>query len=211
MPGNKKNKKKVGPKGGGSQTKVVVNVNVEVRNAKNEMRTASAGDFENEESQRDDSVSDKLNEAQLLDDSTEVVILSRSDNDIKNNNESKGSSMVTLDSGYADQSITSEETSVQKAEGSFTDAETSVSASFNDSKGSSGTRDPFEVSFSGAIYNNSSKGKDKPRTTTSSGRKEVTKVVPGNDLKTVEDYIELGVDPIYAAMPHPLENAWTFW
>ena len=85
MPGNKKNKKKVGPKGSGSQTKV--NVNVEVWNAKNEMRTASAGDFEND-APRDDSVSDKLNEAQLLDDSTEVVILSRSDNDIKNNNES---------------------------------------------------------------------------------------------------------------------------
>lgn len=203
MPGNKKkHKKAVGRQGGGSQTKV--EVNVEARNVQNTVRTASAGDFENDPCE--DSVTDKLNEAQLLDDSTEVVILSRSDNDIKNNNESKGSSMVTLDSGYADQSISSE-VSVQKAEGSFTDTD----GSFNDSKASSGTRDPFEVSFSGAIYNNASKGKDKPRTTTSSGRKEVTKVFHGNDLKTIEDYIDLGVDPVYAAMQHPLLNAWTFW
>jgi len=30
-------------------------------------------------------------------------------------------------------------------------------------------------------------------------------------LKTIEDYIDLGVDPVHATMKHPLENAWTFW
>ena len=207
MPGKQK-KKKGGRQGGGSHTKVAASV--VVRNVKNEMKTSSAGDFETDVP-CEDSVADKLNEAQLLDDSTEVVILSRSDNDTKNNNESKTSSIVTLDSGYADQSITSE-TSVQKVEESFNDPETS-SSSFNDSKGSVGigNRDPFEVSFSGAINNNAAKNKDKSRSTTSSGRKEVTSVASGGGLKTTEDYINLGVDPVYAVMKHPLENAWTFW
>ena len=210
MGGSKKSKKKAGRQGSGSQTKVATDVaegqNV---NIKNEMRTASAGDFDND-GPCEDSVADKLNEAQILDDSTEVVIMSRSDNDLKNNNEYKGSSMVTLDSGYADQSASSAETSLQKEEGSFTEAETTVS-SFNDSKGSTGIRDPFEVSFSGAINNNASKSTYKPRTTTSSGRKEFRPVVPGGDLKTIEDYVNLGVAPVYATMKHPLENAWTFW
>jgi len=211
MGGGKKSKKRAGRQGSGSQTKIASDVEAKNVNIKNEMRTASAGDFETD-GPCEDSVADKLNEAQILDDSTEVVIMSRSDNDLKNNNEYKGSSMVTLDSGYADQSVSSAETSVQKVEGSFTEAETTAS-SFNDSKGSTGIRDPFEVSFSGALNNNAYKSTYKPKTTTSSGRKdrEIRIGFPGGDLKSIDDYIDLGVDPVYATMKHPLENAWTFW
>ena len=36
-------------------------------------------------------------------------------------------------------------------------------------------------------------------------------IAPGGELKTIEDYISLGVPRDIAEMKHPLENAWSFW
>ena len=36
-------------------------------------------------------------------------------------------------------------------------------------------------------------------------------IAPGGELRTIEDYISLGVPRVIAEMKHPLEHAWTFW
>merc|ERR1719369_1550792 len=36
-------------------------------------------------------------------------------------------------------------------------------------------------------------------------------IVPGGELKTIEDYIALGIQRQIAEMKHPLEHSWSFW
>ena len=38
-----------------------------------------------------------------------------------------------------------------------------------------------------------------------------TQLLPGGDLKTIEDYIALGVPRTIAVMKHPLQHTWSFW
>ena len=178
---------------------------------------------------QDDSLCDKLNDAQILDDSTEIIILKA--NSTNNNEDEKllkttnntttsanindTNEVIAPKSGTAEVSKSSNKSTTNKINENTTSKESGDSPSFK--------RDLFEVPYSGSISltrtinNNEDYYK---KTTSSAGRREndapkfgkkVENILPGGDLKTIEDYITLGVPRHYAEMKHPLQDLWTFW
>merc|ERR1719238_857166 len=140
-----------------------------------------------------------LNNALILDESTEIVVVSNSN--FQNNNE-KQQMMITppqqtKNKGNQDQDVGANRSNKKS----------STSSSRNYSYTSSGAdnswmeKDPFEVSYSRSIEYSSVNKK---------GTKKGN-IAPGGELRTIEDYISLGVPRDIAEMKHPLENAWTFW
>eukprot|EP00092_Neocalanus_flemingeri_P029731 GFUD01032279.1.p1 GENE.GFUD01032279.1~~GFUD01032279.1.p1 ORF type:complete len:292 (+),score=82.86 GFUD01032279.1:192-1067(+) len=59
--------------------------------------------------------------------------------------------------------------------------------------------------------NNNSNTKNRNIFTKQSEGKDDNNIVSGGDLKTIEDYIALGVPRQVAVMKHPLEHPWAFW
>ena len=180
---------------------------------------------------QDDSLCDKLNDAQILDDSTEIIILKA--NSTNNNEDEKllkttnttTTSANTIDtneiiaiapkSGTAEVSRSSNKSTTNKINENTASKESGDSPSFK--------RDLFEVPYSGSISltrtinNNEDYYK---KTASLAGKREndapkfgkkVENILPGGDLKTIEDYITLGVPRHYAEMKHPLQDLWTFW
>jgi len=147
----------------------------------------------------EDSIAEVLNNALILDDSTEILALS----DIKNNNEKQMISPPQIPSKSRSKEDPKAKSSVEQEPGNSN--KKSSSSSRNYSYTSSGDsswmeKDPFEVSYSGSInYNSTKKGTKKGN------------IAPGGELRTIEDYIALGVPRLIAEMKHPLENVWAFW
>lgn len=147
----------------------------------------------------DDSIAEVLNNALILDESTEIVVLS----DIKNNNEKQ---MMITPPQITKKQEPGSKSSIEREVGAS--SKKSSSSSRNISYTSSGDsswmeRDPFEVSYSGSINYNNGNASTKA---TKRGN-----VAPGGDLRTIEDYIAMGVPRDIAEMKHPLENVWAFW
>jgi len=148
----------------------------------------------------DDSIAEVLNNALILDESTEIVVLS----DIKNNNEKQ---MMVTPPLLTKKQEPGSKSSIEREVGDSWSKKSSTS-SRNISYTSSGDsswmeRDPFEVSYSGSINYNNGNASTKA---TKRGN-----VAPGGDLRTIEDYIAMGVPRDIAEMKHPLENVWAFW
>jgi len=145
---------------------------------------------------KDDSLAEVLNNAVILDDSTEVVVVSNAN--FKNNNEKLPSSGQISQTHYSKSSTDQEfcDSASKKSSSS------SRNYSFNSNGDNSWMeKDPFEVSYSGSInYNSISK----------KGTKKGN-LAPGGELRTIEDYIALGVPRVIAEMKHPLNNSWSFW
>lgn len=155
----------------------------------------------------DDSVGEMLNNALILDESTEIVVVTNSN--FQNNNEKQ--QMITppqQTKNKGKQESNSNFITDQDVGANSSNKKSSTSSSRNCSYISSGAdnswmeKDPFEVSYSRSIeYNNSVNKK---------GTKKGN-IAPGGELKTIEDYISMGVPRDIAEMKHPLENAWSFW
>ena len=157
---------------------------------------------------------DKLNEALILDDSTEIILANNGNNN--NNNSEKynvkesTTAVLTKTQSQGDTSLSSTLSPEVKP---FIPSSNrmSKSKSFGDS---SPCKDPFEVPFSNKIqsstfYRNSSRVKP------SSVEEEINKSNASEDgveeIKTIEDYVRLGVSRKIAETHHPLEHNWTFW
>jgi len=155
----------------------------------------------------DDSVGEMLNNALILDESTEIVVVTNSN--FQNNNE-KQQMLITppqQTKNKAKQESNLNFITDQDVGANNSNKKSSTSSARNYSCTSSGgdnswmEKDPFEVSYSRSIEYNSVNKK---------GTKKGN-IAPGGDLKTIEDYISLGVPRDIAEMKHPLENAWSFW
>jgi len=151
----------------------------------------------------DDSVGEMLNNALILDESTELVVVTNSN--FQNNNEKQ--QMITTPKQAKNKGSNSNFITDQDVGGNNSNKKSSSSSSRNYSHNSSGAdnswmeKDPFEVSYSRSIeYNNTNK----------KGTKKGD-IAPGGELRTIEDYISNGVPRDIAEMKHPLENAWSFW
>jgi len=149
---------------------------------KNEVKDAP-GIALNKECKENKLMKVNLDDAVLLGEQDEIFI-----NDYKNNNENKNN-----DSAYdsfvskfdiGDQAKVQEDSNPRKA----------------------------DVSFGGMkTYNNNNSG-TKNKNTIAKVLEEIDEnVVPGGELKTIEDYIALGVPRHVAVMKHPLEHPWSFW
>jgi len=147
---------------------------------------------------KDDSLAEVLNNALILDESTEVVVVSSAD--IKNNNEK------LPPPGQVSQTLSTKSSSDQEYCDSASKKSSSSSRNYSYTSSGAGDnswmeKDPFEVSYSGSInYNSVSKP----------GTKQGN-LAPGGELRTIEDYISLGVPRVIAEMKHPLNNGWSFW
>jgi len=114
-------------------------------------------------------------------------------NDVKNNNETK-----TSESPF--------DTFVSK----FEIGDTPKVADKLSEGNLGGSKVKFERVFPDVSNNNSNGVKNMNKNTKTLDEKE-DQIVPGGDLKTIEDFIKLGVPRNIVLMKHPLEHPWSFW
>jgi len=158
---------------------------------------------------------DKLNEALILDDSTEIVVVNGNNNNNNNekyNNKESKTAILTKSSSQSGDSLTSNlSPEVKPFVPSI--ARMSKSKSFGDF---SPKKDPFEVSYSNKIYTSTYHRNSSRLNTSKVVEEEINKSGASEDLgveepKTIEDYVALGVPREIAETKHPLEHQWTFW
>ena len=193
MPSGPKSKKK---KGGGRRDKNYQPVKSRsTPNAAGESRTVD-----------DDTLTDKLNEALILDESTEIVLVCNSNNNNEKNIKTPVSSKAEIDSSLADSSNFSPDVN------EFIPAQT-LSKSHGDT--SPVNNDPFEVSYSSLIFNNSSSSFNRSSNKSPEQMMMRSFNKTRDDLvlqpRTIEEFVSLGVPREIAVMKHPLEHSWSFW
>jgi len=152
--------------------------------------TETAGIVLKDECKEGTSSQVNLNDAVLLDDHEVIVI-----NNFRNNNEMKTaeSPFDTFVSKFdmRDQDKVQEDSNTKKANINI--------------GGVKFDRDFFES------YNNNNSGTKNKNIVAKRMVEKDDNTVPGGDLKTIEDYIALGVPRQVAVMKHPLEHPWSFW
>merc|ERR1719238_752569 len=149
-----------------------------------------------------------LNNALILDESTELVVVTNAN--FQNNNEKQQMLITppqqTKNKGKPESSsnfITDQDVGPPRSNKKSSTSSSSRNYSYISSGADNSwmEKDPFEVSYSRSIEYSSVNKK---------GTKKGN-IAPGGELRTIEDYISLGVPRDIAEMKHPLENAWTFW